>query len=536
LSNAESQSWRSWLQAGEPSRPRWLTIAIGLVALLGLWIRIANYLVHPASLWQDEAYWAVKALTTRAIDAQIRPLGFMLVTQAALKLFGAAAWAFRLLPFLGALVSMSLAPYVASRLFRAYWAQLLAVLLLALNPVAIEMAAEFKHYGTEIGVYVGLLAVLLRHLEKRSLGSLLLLLGVAWGSFFFSLTVIFSYPALFAFLAWDAWRGRHFRRLIGVGSVALLCLATIGTIYFTTWRGISAGRAEQKWGTWYDVFYIPNGLKTQYDSRPAWTTAKYFELASVPGIARELWRPKRMAEPELERFKLADRMLWSVVHVAGLALLLRKRRFLELAVLWSPLLLVTAFNLAGRWPAGAFRTNTFYVPYAIFIASMASEWFLELPGDWAKRFLGPAFALLLFLPTAYFKPALAKKGLWAKPGAFTEALVLLPHTSGKRPQKLLMDFASCRPWEYYSAYDEPFSKLRPDIRREYKQDCKRKQRDMLNEFQRLLRNEPRGFAVLLTDERKFPPLLEAARSSCVSTTEQWVQGETHLVIVCGGAK
>jgi hypothetical protein len=517
-------------------KPSHVRAAIWCVTLLGLGIRIFNYWLHPASLWQDEAYWAVKALTTRAIDAQIRPLGFMLVTQGALRVFGAAAWAFRLLPFLGSLVSMGLAPYVVSRLFRAYWAQLLAVLLLALNPVAIEMAVEFKHYGTEIGVYVALLAVLLRHLEKRSLGSLLLLLGVAWGSFFFSLTVIFSYPVLFAFLIWDAWRTRQFRRLIGVCSVALLCLATIGTIYFTTWRGISAGRAEQKWGTWYDVFYIPNGLKTQYDSRAAWTSAKYFELASVPDIGRELWRSKRIAEPKLEQLKFADRVLWGALHLAGLLLLVRKRRFLHLAMLWSPLLLVTAFNLAGRWPAGAFRTNTFYVPYAIFIASMASEWFLEIPRDWASRFAGPLFAGLLLLPTLYFKPGIWEKGLWAKPGAFSEALLRLPHPASKRPQKLLMDFASCRPWEYYSAHDEPFSKLRPDIRSEYRQDCKRRQRDLLKEFQRLLRTEPRGFAVLLTDDRKYPPLLDAAHSSCVSTSEQWVKGQTHLVIVCGGAK
>lgn len=517
-------------------KPSWSRLAIWGVVLLGLGIRVFNYCVRPPSLWQDEAYWAVKALTTAAIDAQIRPLGFMLVTQAALRVFGAAAWVYRILPFFGSVMSLLLAPYVVTRLFRAYWSQLLAVALLAFSPVAIEMAAEFKHYGTEVGVYVAVLAVLLRYFEQRSLRNLCLVLGVAWISFFFSLTVIFTYPALFAALAWDAWRARKLRWLLGVVGTAIVCLATIGTIYFTTWRTISAGRAERKWGTSYDVFYIPGGPQTAYDSRASWTAAKYFELASVPGIGRERWHSASLAEPKLEQLKSADRWLWGVLHVAGLLLLLRKRRFLELAMLWSPLLFVTAFNLAGRWPAGAFRTNTFYVSYAVFVATMASEWFLEISRDWAKRFVGPAFAALLLLPTVTFAPDISRKGLWTKPGAFTKALVLLPHTSGARPQKLLMDFASCRPWEYYAFHDGPFSKLRPDLRREYKADCRRRQRDLLSEFQRLLRNERRGFAILLTDPRKYPSMLKLARGSCASASEQWVDGQTHLVFVCGAAK
>jgi len=502
---------------------------------LGLGIRVFNYCVDPPSLWQDEAYWAVKALTTAAIDAQIRPLGFMLVTQAALRVFGAAAWVYRTLPFFGSVLSMLLAPYVVTRLFRAYWAQLLAVALLALSPVAIEMAAEFKHYGTEVGVYVAVLAVALRYFEQRSLRNLCLVLGVAWFSFFFSLTVMFTYPALFAALAWDAWRAKKFRWLLGVAATAFVCLATIGTIYFTTWRTISAGRAEQKWGVSYDVFFIP-GAKAEHGSRASWTTAKYFELASVPGVGRGLWRSARLAEPTLEQLRSADRVLWSALHVAGLLLLLRRRRLLELAVLWSPLLFVTAFNLAGRWPAGAFRTNTFYVPYAVFIASMASEWFLELPRDWAKRFLGPVFAALLLVPTAWFRPGISHKGLWTKPGAFPQALLLLPHLQQKRPQKLLMDFASCRPWEYYAVHDVAFTKQRPEIRREYKPVCRRRQRDLLREFTRLMGSEPNGFAVLLTDDRKYPSLRKQARRSCASATETWVKGETHLLISCSGPK
>lgn len=511
-------------------------VGLWLAALLGLGIRVNNYWLHAPTLWQDEAYWAVKTLTTRAIDAQIRPFGFMLVTQAALRVFGPAGWVFRILPFMGSLLSMILAPYVAVRVLRVYWSQLLAVLLLALSPVAIEMAVEFKHYGTEVGVYIAVLAVLFNYVEKRSLSSLLLLLGVAWLSFFLSLTVIFTYPVLFAYLAWDSFKTRQFRRLASVCGVAVLCLATIGTIYFTTWRGISANKAEQKWGTWYDVFYIPNGLKTQYGSRAAWTTAKYFELATVPGIGRELWQSRRISQPKLEQLASVDRVAWGALHVAGLLLLLRRRRFLELAILWSPLLFVTAFNLAGRWPAGAFRTNTFYTPYAIVIASLATEWLLELRSEAAKRLAGPGFAALLLLPTLYFKPGLSQKGLWTKPGAFTEALLLLPEKPAKRPQKLLMDFDSCRPWAYYSGHDVPFLKLRPEIRDNYRQVCRRGVKDLAKEFGKLVRSERRGFAILLTDKRKYETLSTLVDESCANPKTYRIKGQTHLLLLCPGAR
>jgi len=190
---------------GTDEKQRFHRALLLAAVLVGLGLRVFNYAVRPPSLWQDEAYWAIKAIKTQAIDAQIRPLGFMLVTQLLLHTFKAAAWVYRILPFAGAMVSMLLAPYVALRLFRGAWTQLLSVTLLALSPVLLEMAVEFKHYGTEVGVYVGLLAALLYHREKRTLWSFCGLLGLAWFSFFFSITVIFFYPALFGVLLWDAW-------------------------------------------------------------------------------------------------------------------------------------------------------------------------------------------------------------------------------------------------------------------------------------------------------------------------------------------
>jgi len=500
----------------------------GAIAL-GLCLRLYFYAVRPPTLWQDEAYWAVKAIKTAAIDAQIRPIGFMVVTQFLLRVFGPAASVFRILPGLGSFVSMALSGYVATRLFKQAWGQLLSVGLLAVNPVVLEMALEFKHYGTEVGVYMGVLAALLFHLERGTWKSLALLLATAWVSFFFSITIIFFYPAMFCVVAWRAYRSRDFRRLIAIGATAFVCLGTISTVYVTTWRTIKTQKAEKKWGTWYDVFYLKNGLRTSHDSRLSWTTAKYFELASTPSVDRDLWKSERLSPERLGRLKLADVVLWSALHLLGLAWLVRQRRLEELALLWTPLLMVTAFNLAGRWPAGAFRTNTFYVPFAILISCFALEW---LPSESSnRRLLAYVATGLLWLSTVVFRPNLDVKGLWTKPGAFTEALDALPLKPRKNARMLVMDFESCRPWDYYTVYDRPYAKRGPELRQAYNTKCLRTGDKLEREFKRLMGSQAQ-FTYLITDPRKFTFMEELAQKRCAKQTATYFHGRTHLLLTC----
>jgi hypothetical protein len=374
-----------------------------------------------------------------------------------------------------------------------------------------------------------LLAALLHHREKGTVQSFIGLLALAWASFFFSITVIFFYPALFGILLWDAWLAKHWRRAAATAAVALVCLGTITTIYFTTWHTIKTARAESKWGTWYDVFYVKNGLKTQYDTRLTWTTAKYFELAAVPGVGHTIWETPRVAPATLERLKKADWALWSALHLAGLAFLIRKRRFVELALLWTPLLFVTAFNLAGRWPAGAFRTNTFYVPFATLLVSFACEWLTALPNK--LRLLAPAAVALLLLPTAYFHPCLTEKGLWAKPGAFTDALKVLPESPRKSETTLIMDFASCRPWDYYTVYDAPTDALGATLRKHYKKRCARESRKITAEMSRAAKRDE-GFWMLMTDPRKYDYIQSVAHKYCQNVNVEWVRGRTHMLLHC----
>jgi hypothetical protein len=512
---------------------RWRRMALLCAMLVGIGLRFYNYAIRPPSLWQDEAYWAMKVLRTEAIEAQIRPLGFMLVTQGLVHSLSVAAWVYRLLPFIASLVAMLLAPYVAVRLFRSVWAQVFSVLLLAVSPVLLEMAVEFKHYGCEVGVYVAVLAAFLNHRERQTFRSLALLLGLGWFSFFFSITVIFLYPVVFGTLLWDAFKRKHWRRLIATGAVALVCVGTITTIYFTTWRGIKTQKAEKKWGTSYDVFYVKNGPHNQYGSRLSWSTAKYFELAAVTDIGRTLWKSERIAPARLDRMKQVDWALWSLLHLAGIAYLIGRRRYVELLALWTPLLFLTAFNLAGRWPAGAFRTNTFYAPLAAFLGCFAIEWLAQLPAR--LNFVAPSVASLLLIPTLYFRPALTEKGLWAKPGNFTAALRMLPETPAKSQHTLILDYASCRPWDYYTIYDAPLAELGPKLRRKYRMSCKRRTQEIRAEMARLA-TKKRGFWMLMTDSRKFEVIQEYAKRYCTKVETSFTRDRYHMLLRCERGK
>lgn len=507
-----------WERLGSTTEQRALRLAMIAALGLGLFLRIYLYAIHPSTMWEDEAYWAWKTLTKPVLTQAFRPPGFLLLTKGLVTWFGASDFTFRALPFVAAIASLLATPYIASQLFRSDFTRLAVLTIMATHPAALTMSVEFKQYGVELGVLVLLLASYLRYRERPSKQSLALLLGLAWAGFFFSIIIIFVYPALFGVLLWDAFKAKQLRALAVMGGAALLCVATIMTIYVTTWRHMDQGKKEKKWGDKYDVFYAPNAD----ESRAVWSIKKYGAVAALPDYGRERWIAPKLSEATLLRLAEADRYFWWGLHALGIWWLIRQRQLRELIWLWSPLWVMTLFNLIGRWPAGAFRTNTGILPFTIFLAAYGLDAATALRPQLARVVL-PLGCALMLAPPLFFRPDWFRKGAFARPGQFDEVFVALVKSPAKPGRKVvLMENSSCRPWKFYASYDVRAEKTTaPQIRERFVQKCTG------NNLPRSIRTLAQGgddFWVLLTDRRKDAAVERATRQSCSSVERIEIEG------------
>lgn len=526
--SVESSPAKLWEMLGTSHWQRALRLAMLLSVVLGLYLRVRLYAIRPSTLWEDEAYWAWKTLTLPVLTQTFRPPGFLLITKGLVTWLGPSELTFRALPFLASLAGLLTTPYVAKRSFRSDVTRLVVVALMAVHPAALTMSVEFKQYGVELGVFVVLLAAYLHYRERPGPRSLGLLLLLAWLGFFFSIIIIFLYPALFGVLLWDAAKSKKLRVLAVTGGAALLCVATIVTIYFTTWRHFNEGKAEKRWGDKYGVFYVPN----EQQSRAAWTLKKYADVASLPGYGRLRWKTDELSADSLERLVSVDRTFWLVLHVVGIAWLLWRRRLREAAWLWSPLLVMLVFNWVGRWPAGAFRTNAGIVPFTIFLAAYGLEALTELRARIARLLL-PVGALLALGPTFVMRPDWFQKGAFARPGRFDEvfdALLKTPRRSGR--QQVLMDNSSCRPWRYYSGYDARTAKTTaPQITKRFTGRCVGSVGALSKSIAQNAR-QGRDTWVVLTDRRRDAAVEAATARACASVTRTAVGEGLHVLWHC----
>jgi hypothetical protein len=516
-----------WERLGSNNEQRALRLALLSALGLGLFLRIYLYAIRPSTMWEDEAYWAWKTLTKPVLTQAFRPPGFLLLTKGLVTWFGPSDFAFRALPFVASLASLLATPYIASQLFRSGLTRLAVLTIMATHPAALTMSVEFKQYGVELGVLVVLLASYLRYRERPSKQSLALLLGLAWAGFFFSIIIIFVYPALFGVLLWDAFKSKQLRKLALVGGAAVLCVATIMTIYVTTWRHMDQGKKEKKWGDKYDVFYLPN----PDESRAAWSINKYGAVAAMPGYGRERWIAPKLSEATLLRLAAADRYFWWGLHGLGIFWLIQQRRLRELAWLWSPLWMMTLFNVIGRWPAGAFRTNTGILPFTIFLAAYGLDAATALRPQ-VSRVLLPLGCALMLAPPLLLRPDWFRKGAFARDGQFDEvfaALLKSPAESGHTV--VLMENSSCRPWKYYSGYDVRAEKTTaPEIRKRFVARCSG---GKLSGTIGTLARRGDDFWVLLTDRKKDASVERATRQSCSSVEHIEVgEGVLHALWHC----
>jgi hypothetical protein len=217
-----------------------------LLVGIGIALRVAQYAAN-RSLWIDEAWLALNLLErplsglTKSLDFnQAAPVGFLLAEGAMAKLLGYGEWVLRLLPLLFGLVSVPAFGWLARRMLSTAAAPL-AVLLFVVADGLIYYSSEFKPYGIDASVAVGLLAAGALLSEEGPLRSRTALAVALVGLALLSL----SFPAVFVLTAVVAalsgrflfdWReARRFPRSLAV----VLWIPGVGAIV-----AFSASRVE----------------------------------------------------------------------------------------------------------------------------------------------------------------------------------------------------------------------------------------------------------------------------------------------------
>lgn len=351
--------WRDVGRAPPAARAYWAALLLSVS--LGIFLRLNGYLGQPISLWLDEALWAPRFVSWPLLSLGIRPIGFVWLTRLLINAFGPSEIWLRFLPNLGAVVSLLLMPYVASRLLRSPVARVLLVLLFAIHPALVDFANEFKPYSFEVLVHLVPIVLYLRYEQTRRTGYFYALLAYLPLGFLLAYNLAFAFPGLLLLCLRKAWQHDARRRMVVITLLGgVLCALTAAGTYELALSTVSReDKTENYWGKKYDVFYRGE----DGESRLEWTLDKYADLGALIGLRRHLWSdPGRLPERAALELGTIDRWLWWGLGAVGLWSLWRRQREL-LLVLLAPLLVLTLVNVVGKWPLGAFRTNLFTAVY-----------------------------------------------------------------------------------------------------------------------------------------------------------------------------
>jgi len=206
-------------------------LATAALLLMGFAFRARGYLIGTIAFWEDEASWAMRLVDLPLSEHTIRPLGFMAASKLLAQLFSPSETVLRAMPWLAGLASLSMAPFLAGRLFSSVAARLLFIAIIALHPAAIDLAKEFKPYSSSLALHMAFLLLGLRYLDTRRARDLAPLLGLLFLGTFISQDAIFAYPGLFALLLFEAFRARRGRQLLSIALTAVATLALLTAMY-----------------------------------------------------------------------------------------------------------------------------------------------------------------------------------------------------------------------------------------------------------------------------------------------------------------
>ena len=202
---------------------------IVLLLVAGAGLRLWEYLIR-ASLWGDELVVIRNVVSKNALtlatqtigNAQVAPVGFILLLKAVIHLFGTSEYSTRLIPFLASLVALPLFAVLGRRFFPRE-ALLVAIAAFSTCPPVIRYAAQVKPYSSDVMIYLLCLVAAERWLRRPTNRT------SSWVAGTGAIVIWFSYPAVFT-----------------LSAITLLVLAR----YAARQLGISARQAAVVFGTW----------------------------------------------------------------------------------------------------------------------------------------------------------------------------------------------------------------------------------------------------------------------------------------------
>jgi len=441
---------RSWL---------WLYWALLAATILtGVLFRSNRYWFDPISLWGDEALWGKRLFTHALTELYIRPIGFMALSKALVKIYSDER-VLRLLPYLSGLATLGVALYVASRLFRSRMTRFLFVFVLAFHPVLIDMSREFKPYSVEVLAHLGILALYLRWEETDRRLWLYALVAACVVAFPLAYNVAFLLPVVFILIALRVLQRRAFRALLVVAGAVAMGVAIMLAVYWKSVSRLNTDSAEEMWSKKYDAFYLEHRHLSGKSPKSylQWLTEKHVELAAFVGEQRNYWRPGPLGARTMVELKSVDRNGWLLLHIAGVCALVVGRQYRRLALLFAPLWVLVLFNALGYWPLEAFRVNTFLLVYYVTIAAFGMDAIANVQGR--ARWLGFAsLALFVVLPNLTVGYSSHRRKYAETFNA--EFMTLFRYMRAQQPRELtgrtrvLGDWYSCRAFQFYPDYHD----------------------------------------------------------------------------------
>ena len=140
-------------------------LVLGVIVVVGAVLRIRQYVAARAMFWDEVALadnfvtlGFPRIVTEQLANQQSAPPGYLVATQASVRLFGSSEQALRLVALLAGIATVALAAVIAVRLLNHIMARVALVAAIALSPALIHYANEVKQYSSDA---LALMAVVL---------------------------------------------------------------------------------------------------------------------------------------------------------------------------------------------------------------------------------------------------------------------------------------------------------------------------------------------------------------------------------------